>query len=137
MSSIVQYYGKYKRIIGDNHEEGVVYITRFSYINLMLSILFHFPGQAGQPQRMQINIGQVPPGGLPPGGFAPGALPQGAIPFMRLPTGGMPLPMGVRVGPRVVRGFGPQSETGTQAGGGGVPANSGTQTTCKEACYII
>ena len=77
-----------------------------------LPFFYLYKGQ-GQPQRMQINIGQGPSG------------------MMGLSTPGMP--MGISLGPRVVRPPGMQrNESGTQtAGANGIPANSGTQTPGK------
>ncbi|XP_053380181.1 large proline-rich protein BAG6-like [Mercenaria mercenaria] len=80
--------------------------------NFIQNLVQQIVGQTGQgqPQRMQINIGQGPP------------------PMMGLPRPGMP--MGIRLGPRIVRPPGTiRSELGTQtSGGNGIPANSGTQT---------
>ncbi|XP_060599350.1 large proline-rich protein BAG6-like isoform X2 [Ruditapes philippinarum] len=80
-----------------------------NFIQSLVQQIVSQTGQ-GQPQRMQINIGQGPAGMM--GMSAPG------------------MPMGIRLGPRIVRPPGMQrNESGTQtAGANGIPANSGTQT---------
>ena len=78
----------------------------FGYFYVLVCIFFFRSGTGLQPQRMQINIGQVPPQMPPPG-----------------------MPFGIRLGPHMVRTGSPRNESGTQtAGSNGVPANSGTQT---------